>query len=114
PQSLDAMTERMREDQVDEPSGPLLPPDTEQIGMWLKFPDTRGRIDVIVALRYATGRAFERTLASVPPTEDYAQEWRFYATAVRGGISVSPPEGPFELVGILFDPTGRIAAQRGA
>ncbi|MGE3961480.1 MAG: FtsX-like permease family protein [Dehalococcoidia bacterium] len=113
PQSLEAMNARLAEDQVVTPAGPVLPADTEQIGMWIRFPDTRGRIDVVVALRDATGRAFERTLASVAPTAEYAQEWRFYATAIRGGSSVNPPQGPFELVAVLFDPTGRIAAQRG-
>ena len=113
PQSLATMTERLREDQVETPSGPLLPEDTRQIGLWLKFPDTRGRIDVVVALRDSTGRSFERTVASVAPTADYAQEWRFYATDVRGSTTLNPPQAPFELIAVLFDPTGRIAAQRG-
>ncbi|MCA9849786.1 MAG: hypothetical protein KC461_03975, partial [Dehalococcoidia bacterium] len=68
PQSLDDMMARLAEDQVAPPPGPALPPDTQQIGMWIKFPDTRGRIDVVIALRDSTGRAFERTLASVAPT----------------------------------------------
>ncbi len=113
PQSLRAMMARLAEDQVEAPAGPALPADTQQIGMWIKFPDTRGRIDVVVALRDSTGRAFERTLASVAPTADYAQEWRFYATAIQSGTTLNPPRGPFELVALLFDPTGRIAAQRG-
>ncbi|MCB9484358.1 MAG: ABC transporter permease [Dehalococcoidia bacterium] len=113
PQSLDDMMARLAEDQVAPPPGPALPPDTQQIGMWIKFPDTRGRIDVVIALRDSTGRAFERTLASVAPTAEYAQEWRFYSTAIKGGATLNPPKGPFELVALLFDPTGRIAAQRG-
>jgi len=113
PQSLDAMTERLAEDQAIMPTGPVLPADAQQFGMWLKFPDTRGRIDVVVALRDSTGRLVERTLASVAPTADYAPEWRFYATSVRGSSTINPPQGPFELIAVLFDPTGRIAAQRG-
>ena len=113
PESLATMMARLQADQTTMPTAPALPPETQQIGMWLKFPDTRGRIDVVVMLRDSTGRLFERTLASVAPTVDYAQEWRFYATAVVGGTSSNPPQGPFDLIAVLFDPTGRIAAQRG-
>lgn len=113
PQSLATMVERMQEDRVEMPSGVVLPGDTRQIGMWLRFPDTRGRIDVIVAMRDVTGRAFERTVASVAPTQDWAQEWRFYAVALEGGTGFDPPRGPFEVIGVLFRPSGALASQRG-
>jgi ABC-type lipoprotein export system ATPase subunit len=111
---LPAITTTLEASRVAPPPGPTLPEGTQQIGMWLRFPDIRGRMDVQLALRDATGAVVRRTVGSAAPIEEHATEWRFYSTGVNSTISRTAPllQEPVEVVGVFFSGTGRIAQQR--
>ncbi|MQC48516.1 MAG: hypothetical protein DWG77_05405, partial [Chloroflexi bacterium] len=93
PQPLDDLGETLTASRPEAMQGPLLPAGTQQIGVWAQFPDIRGRMEIQIAMRDATGTVVRRTVASAAPTEAHAEEWRFYAASVtppigqrRGGI----------------------------
>ena len=114
PEPLDVMLATLGASSVVPLGGPTLPEDAAQLGVWLKFEDVRGRVTVAVALRDATGRMVNRTIANGLPDEESGQ-WRLYTTDFHspGGRQGDPLVAPVEVTGISFEPQGRIAQQRG-
>ncbi len=118
--SVDDMMAVLAASAVEAPSGPVLPEGAQQLGMWLRFTDIRGRVAAGVSLRDSTGRISNRVIASVAPTDAGVGEWQFWTVDLASGVSrlgaraSQPPlEGEVEVLGTFVAPSGRIAQQRG-
>jgi len=103
-------------------SGVLLPEGATELGMWLRFPDVRGRVSIGITLRDSAGGISNRVIGSVVPTNPEArvEDWRFYTVSMTSGLSrgggrttEQALEGPVEIIGAFIAPSGRIAQQRG-
>ncbi|MCK9485095.1 MAG: ABC transporter permease [Dehalococcoidia bacterium] len=119
-QSVDEIMATLAASSVQVAPGPLLPEGTQQLGMWVRFMDIRGRVSVGISLRDATGRISNRVVASAAPVDEAAGEWQFFtvdlnrALSRTGARSNEPPlQGPVEVLGAFIGPSGRIAQQRG-
>jgi ABC-type lipoprotein release transport system permease subunit len=100
--------------------GVPLPPDTRQLGVWLKVPDIRGPFSVLLDVRDATGRTLGLGLAFPRPGDPVTEEWRFFAADLEhpvnrygSALREAQLEPPLSLHGIFIVTNSRIAAQRG-
>ncbi len=96
-----------------------LPDDMRQIGVWAKFPDIRGPVGVIAALRDGNGRLARITLGVARPADAATREWRFFNAPIE---AARPPSGrgappsltaPYTLEAVYFATQSAITAQRG-
>ena len=120
PQSLDAMMATLADDPVVPATGPHLPADARQIGLWVQFPDIRGRIAFGISLRDATGRISHRQVGITRPDHPSTTGWTLFAADLEaprtraGAVSNEPAlVAPVELLGVWLTPAGRTASQRG-
>ena len=102
------------------PRGPVLPPNVRQVGVWIRMSDIRGRITVGVSLRDAVGQTITRQLGEVRPGDPATSEWTFLSADLQqprslGGSQTRevPLTAPIEVRGVVMQPSGAIANQRG-
>jgi hypothetical protein len=101
--------------------GMAVPDGTRQIGVWLRFPEIRGRIVAGYVVRDSTGQIVPRFLHAAVPQEEGVEDWRFYTADLdarpsrlggRGSSAELVP--PLTFQGFYFAPQGQVARQQGA
>ena len=94
---------------------PVLTDGAQQIGVWLKLNDIRGRVTLGVSLEDASGRLVNRVIGDARPGDPATTSWTFFSTDLK---SPNPREAalvaPISLRGVYFQPTSGIASQRGS
>lgn len=97
-----------------------VPPDARQFGVWLKFPDIRGPVSIVLDLRDESGRTANIGIGFARPGDVSTEEWRFFAADLEQPVTRfgSPTRGgaltpPLTLHGIYLWSSSRIALQRG-
>ncbi|MEX2230291.1 MAG: hypothetical protein WEB13_11710, partial [Dehalococcoidia bacterium] len=100
--------------------GIAVPPDARQFGIWLRFPDIRGPVSILLDLRDEAGGRANVAVALVRPGDAATEAWRFFAadlehplTRLGSPARGSLPEPPISLHGIYLWSSSRIALQRG-
>ena len=112
---LDQMLATLAQDDSPPADAWALPTDAQQLGVWLKLNDIRGRVSLGVALEDAAGRTLNRTIGDVRPGEPATQRWTFFSADLRPLTARElPMVPPLTLRGVYFAPTVGIAAQRGS
>lgn len=101
-------------------AGIPLPSDARQFGVWLKFPDIRGPVSIVLDLRDEAGRSSNVGIGFARPGDPATEEWRFFAADLEQPVTRfgSPARGgalasPLTLHGIYLWSSSRIALQRG-
>ena len=93
----------------------MLPAGAQQLGVWLKLNDIRGRVVLGVSLEDAAGRTVNRSIGDVRPGEPATQRWTFFSVDLRPLTPREAPlTSPLRLHGVYFAPTAGIASQRGS
>ncbi len=100
--------------------GVVLPDGTRQLGIWLRFPEIRGRVVAGYVIEDAIGQVVPRSLHAAEPRDELGGTWQFYtadldAPASRLGGRGPSPElvPPLQLTGVYFAPQGQVARQQG-
>ncbi len=102
------------------PAGPMIPANARQVGVWVRMTDIRGRVVAGITLRDATGRLTTRLLGEGRPGNASTGGWVFLSTDLQQPTTLSgvPSRAsthtpPFEVRGVILQPSGAIASQRG-
>jgi ABC-type antimicrobial peptide transport system permease subunit len=100
--------------------GIAIPADTRQLGVWLRFPDIRGRVVAGYVVRDSIGQIAPRFLHAAVPQEEAHAEWQFYTADLEARASRLGGRGasaelvpPLSLHGLYFAPQGQVARQYG-
>ena len=92
-----------------------LPANAQQLGVWMKLNDIRGRVVLGLSVEDAAGRVVSRTIGDARPGDAATQRWTFFSADLRPlNPREAPLTPPLKLHGVYFAPTPGIAAQRGS
>ena len=98
--------------------GPAIPASARQIGLWLKFTDLAGRINVNTVLADANGRLSHFSMGAVRPGDPSTSEWVLFTADVTEPADkfgkTKAAELPFELRGVSFTASSRLTAQQAS
>jgi len=97
-------------------TGPTIAEDARQIGLWLKFNNLAGRINVNTVLADNDGRLNHFAMGAVRPGDPATKDWVLFTADVTkpadkfGNVKVAPL--PYSLRGITFTASSRLTAQQ--
>ncbi|MDG1840353.1 MAG: FtsX-like permease family protein, partial [Dehalococcoidia bacterium] len=99
-------------------TGPMVPKDASQIGLWLKFENLAGRINVNTVLADGDGRLSHFAMGAVRPGDPATEDWMLFTADVTkpadkfGNAKVAPL--PYSLRGLTFTASSRLTAQQAS
>ena len=97
-------------------AGPLVPESARQVGLWLKFENLAGRINVNTVLADGDGRLNHFAMGAVRPGDPATEDWMLFTADVTkpadkfGNAKVAPL--PYNLRGLTFTASSRLTAQQ--
>ncbi len=97
-------------------TGPKVAEDARQIGLWLKFDNLAGRINVNTVLADNDGRLNHFAMGAVRPGDPATKDWMLFTADVTkpadkfGNAKIAPL--PYNLRGVTFTASSRLTAQQ--
>ena len=97
-------------------AGPAVHESAHQIGLWLKFDNLAGRINVNTVLADGNGRLNHFAMGAVRPGDPATENWMLFTADVTkpadkfGNTKVAPL--PYDLRGLTFTASSRLTAQQ--